>query len=217
MRRTDENSCRNTLARRDTKDSGVSWAAFSRPAPRARGLRFHRPHRIILNVAVRTQRDPCVSVMPDLALNQPLPRIFLLESFARPKILALNAPCARLPPAQVYIRRIYVTVSAGDIRASPFEPLIRSMSWRRRPIRDLNNSEQFGSDAVRRCARRAVEPEIDPIWWTSSEGRIRCPEWDQARRDGERVGSSRTSSGPARFGWCWTRGRRPARSRASWI
>jgi len=31
------------------------------------------------------------------------------------------------------------------------------VSWRRRPIRDLNNSEQFRSDAIRRCAGRAVE------------------------------------------------------------
>ena len=31
------------------------------------------------------------------------------------------------------------------------------MSWRRRPIRDLNNSEQFRSDAIRRQACRPVE------------------------------------------------------------
>jgi hypothetical protein len=31
------------------------------------------------------------------------------------------------------------------------------MSWRRHPVRVLNNSEQFGSDAIRRNAHRAVE------------------------------------------------------------
>jgi hypothetical protein len=31
------------------------------------------------------------------------------------------------------------------------------MGWRRGPIRDLNNSEQFGSDSIRRYARGAVE------------------------------------------------------------
>ena len=31
------------------------------------------------------------------------------------------------------------------------------MSWRRRPIRDLNNSEQFGSDTIRRQTGGAVE------------------------------------------------------------
>src|SRR2546422_2885438 len=36
------------------------------------------------------------------------------------------------------------------VRIQPEEPLF-SMSWRRRPIRDLNNSERFG-----RGARRAV-------------------------------------------------------------
>ena len=25
--------------------------------------------------------------------------------------------------------------------------------------------------------------ELDPVWWTSSERRIRWPEWDHARRD----------------------------------
>jgi hypothetical protein len=54
---------------------------------------------------------------------------------------------------------------------------------------------QSGSQAGRDMS------ELDPISWTLSEGRIRCPEWDQAKRDGERGGSSRRNSGPARFGW----------------
>ncbi|HLG56013.1 MAG TPA: TrbG/VirB9 family P-type conjugative transfer protein, partial [Vicinamibacterales bacterium] len=45
--------------------------------------------------------------------------------------------------------------------------------------------------------------ELDPVWWTSSEGRIRCPEWDHAKRDGARGDSSRTSSWPAPSGSCW--------------
>ena len=34
--------------------------------------------------------------------------------------------------------------------------------------------------------RPAHRLELDPVWWTSSERRIRWPEWDQARR-GRRV------------------------------
>jgi hypothetical protein len=47
---------------------------------------------------------------------------------------------------------------------------------------------------------------LDPISWTSSEGRIRWPEWDQAAQDRGRDGSSLTSLGPALSGWCWTKG-----------
>lgn len=39
-----------------------------------------------------------------------------------------------------------------------------------------------GSDAM---------PELDPIPWTSSEGRILWPEWDQAKRGDGYAGSSR--------------------------
>src|SRR5438046_10700289 len=39
-----ENPRRNTSARRDTKNSRVSGAAFTRPAASARRPRFHRSH-----------------------------------------------------------------------------------------------------------------------------------------------------------------------------
>ena len=58
---------------------------------------------------------------------------------------------------------------------------------------------------------------LEPISWTLFEGRIRCPEWDQARGDGGRDDSSRTSSWPVRSDWCWMRARASARSPASWI
>jgi len=38
---------------------------------------------------------------------------------------------------------------------------------------------------------------LDPVWWTRSEGRIRCPEWDQAKQEDARADSSRRSSRPA--------------------
>ena len=49
---------------------------------------------------------------------------------------------------------------------------------------------------------------LDPVWWTRSEGRIRCPEWDQAKRGGEHGDGSQTSSWPAPSGSCWMRARR---------
>ena len=61
LRRPHENSRRNTSARRDTKTSGVSGAAFPRPAPGASRLRPHRADGLVLNVAVTTLRDRCVS------------------------------------------------------------------------------------------------------------------------------------------------------------
>jgi hypothetical protein len=47
------------------------------------------------------------------------------------------------------------------------EPIV-SMSWRRRPIRDLNNSEQFRSAAIRREAGRPVELSL-----LKNSGRVR--------------------------------------------
>src|ERR1019366_5762580 len=52
--------------------------------------------------------------------------------------------------------------------------------------------------------------ELDPVWWTLSEGRIRCPEWDHTKRGDARVDSSRRSSGPVPSGWSWMRAKRSA-------
>ncbi len=59
--------------------------------------------------------------------------------------------------------------------------------------------------------------ELDPVSWTRSERRIRCPEWDQRRQGDGRDDSSVRSSGSEPFGWSWMRARRSAPSRASWI
>ena len=45
-----------------------------------------------------------------------------------------------------------------------------------------------------------VASELDPIPWTSSERRIRWPEWDQTSWGAEPGGSSVTSSERVRFG-----------------
>ena len=73
--------------------------------------------------------------------------------------------------------------------------------------------------SMRTLERReaGAKTELDPISWTLSEGRIRCPEWDQARVGDERADSSRRSLGPGPSGWSWMRARRSARSPASWI
>jgi transposase len=73
---------------------------------------------------------------------------------------------------------------------------------------------------ARRCSSPQFRPpccllirrELDPVWWTSSERRIRWPEWDQARRDDGRGGGSPRSSWPARSGSYWMRARRSGRS-----
>src|SRR5882672_5182115 len=51
-----------------------------------------------------------------------------------------------------------VTLLTGGllVRIQPEEPLF-SVSWRRRPIRDLNNSEQFGRGAGRAVLGAATE------------------------------------------------------------
>ncbi len=57
----------------------------------------------------------------------------------------------------------------------------------------------------------------DPVWWTSSERRIRCPEWDHGRWGDAPGDSSLRSSSSAQCGWYWMRARPSAPSRASSI
>ncbi|HYN10109.1 MAG TPA: hypothetical protein VES67_22175, partial [Vicinamibacterales bacterium] len=42
---------------------------------------------------------------------------------------------------------------------------------------------------------------IDPIPWTSSERRIRCPKWDQANQQDDRDGGSLRSSRRGPYVW----------------
>ena len=63
---------------------------------------------------------------------------------------------------------------------------------------------------------QAEARELDPVWWTSSERRIRWPEWDQARRDDGYDDSSPRSSKQGPYGWSWMRSGRLVRSHASW-
>jgi len=79
----------------------------------------------------------------------------------------------------------------------------------------LQRSASLARDAktLDRLFAAQLKLELDPVWWTSSEGRIRCPEWDHTKRDGERVDSSQTSLWPVPSDSCWMRGRRSARSR----
>ena len=69
--------CRNSSARYDGKNSGVSRPAFPRPAPGTCGLRLQLPDRLALNIGVTTQRDRCVSATRDIALNPPPAREIL--------------------------------------------------------------------------------------------------------------------------------------------
>src|SRR5712691_4974331 len=72
-----------------------------------------------------------------------------------------------------------------------------------------------GHHRVRICPRELDYRALDPISWTLSEGRIRCPEWDQAKQEDARDDSSPRSSWPVPSGWSWMRARRSAPSPAS--
>ena len=43
---------------------------------------------------------------------------------------------------------------------------------------------------------------LDPVSWTLSERRLRCPRWSRQRSPGVRAGSSTTSSKRVPCGWC---------------
>ena len=65
------------------------------------------------------------------------------------------------------------------------------------------------------CQYHVVFIGLDPISWTLSERRIRCPRWQTQRsRDGHVVGSPK-SSGRALCGWCSMRDGQSVRSRGS--
>jgi len=49
--------------------------------------------------------------------------------------------------------------------------------------------------------------ELDPVWWTPIERRIRCRPWTRGRGRSGHDGASPTSSRPERCGWCSTRAR----------
>src|SRR6266446_7082617 len=81
MRRTDENSCRYTSAHHDTKNSGLSGAALSRPAPGARYLRFHRPYGLVLIVAVNNGAASVCFLHAEFCIESSAPpRHFVLDS-----------------------------------------------------------------------------------------------------------------------------------------
>ena len=48
---------------------------------------------------------------------------------------------------------------------------------------------------------------LDPVSWTLSERRIRCPQWQRQRSPGDPAGSLMTSLRQARSGWCLMRAR----------
>ncbi len=67
------------------------------------------------------------------------------------------------------------------------------------PFFRMDESAPAGADQA--------EAGLDPILWTLSERRLRCPRWRRRRSPGGSAGSSMTSSRWGRFGWCWTRAR----------
>jgi hypothetical protein len=68
-----------------------------------------------------------------------------------------------------------------------------------------------------RLGKPHIGPGLDPVRWTSSERRIRCPDRWRIPRSGEPAASSLKSSKQAWCVWCWTRVRQSAPSRARWI
>jgi hypothetical protein len=72
-------------------------------------------------------------------------------------------------------------------------------------------SRSLRSESAFRIARMLG---LDPVWWTSFQRGIRCPNRWPTYRSGERAASLPTSSKPAPCGWCLTRGRESAPPRA---
>src|SRR5258706_16436134 len=58
--------------------------------------------------------------------------------------------------------------------------------------------------------RGQVADELDPVWWTPIERRIRCRPWTRRRGRSGHDGASPMSSRPERCGWC-SRRARPSR------
>jgi hypothetical protein len=115
MRRTDENSRRNTSAQRDTKNSEQFGASVSRAAPGARHLRFHPPHGFLLIVVIN-RADPCLYSVANLALNpQPHPGNLVVKSAPHPKSSSSN-------PLSTRPSRLAVDITAKT--TTPPEPAI---------------------------------------------------------------------------------------------
>jgi hypothetical protein len=119
---TDENHCRNSSARYDSKDSGISRPTFPRPAASARRLRIHGTHRLILKSACHVARFVCLHNAR-----------CCLESSARSNIFALS-PCARpgLPRARD-IKRHLCDIARSDFpHGTSGVPLISTIrfQWR---------------------------------------------------------------------------------------
>src|SRR5712692_9881047 len=106
LRRADENSCSNSSAGYDSKNSRVSRPAFPRPAAGACGIRLQLPDGLVLNLGAITPRETCVSATPDIALNPPPTRKSCLKSSAHPAC----------PLESVYIIGTYATSIIGPPR-----------------------------------------------------------------------------------------------------
>lgn len=84
----------------------------------------------------------------------------------------------------------------------------------------IHGQEKVG-DTVRLCrmnlAVHGLEGDIglDPVWWTQSERRIRCPQW-QTREQSERDGASPRTTRPGPSDWSSMKAKRSRRSRATW-
>lgn len=82
--------------------------------------------------------------------------------------------------------------------------------------------EAFAGEAEVACgaldvAAVAGEGALDPVWCTSSESRIRCPDrWQTHAKAAARAGSSMTTLEARRSAWCSTSARALGPPRETW-
>ncbi len=74
-------------------------------------------------------------------------------------------------------------------------------------IRQHVDATTFSASSLRRCKSSPRCVGLDPVSWTLSERRIRCPQWQRQRSPGDPAGSLMTSLRQARSGWCLMRAR----------
>src|SRR5438093_700609 len=98
---------------------------------------------------------------------------------------------------------------SSDRANQPFDVRILPRTRRRRDdFGDVHAGQSALEDLAVDAVAISVQPAwrcvgLDPVSWTLSERRIRCPQWDHAKQADVRGDSSPTSSWPAPSDWSW--------------
>ena len=100
-----------------------------------------------------------------------------------------------------YGEKPVVVLSTRPLAPAPLGAVVERMS---------GTPAEIVSQLAARGIRHIYVDGVDPIWWTSFQRGIRCPDRWPTHRSDVRVDSSPMSSKPARCASCSTMGRRSA-------